>query len=272
MVTDPDHRHMRLRHLALYAQRIGKVFAAPATWARLVRERGWLRPRRRLYPAQPRQGIRASKPNEYWHIDVTIIKLLDGTRTYLHGVIDKFSRRILAWKLALRLEPQTTCQVLMEAAKNLPTGSDAATVVADSGVENVNRAVDDLLGLGQLRRVLAQVEVSFSNSMIGAWSLLTQARLALPAPARYFRSSGKTGRILRRAAQHHPSARRLRGPDAGRNVLWARGRSPQQPWTRPRSRRSINDEPSEAGQLRTRTFQTFACASATRANSQRIRR
>ena len=67
-----------------------------STWARLVRERGWLRPRRRLCPANPREGIRASRPNEYWHLDVTVIKLLDGTRTYLHAAIDNFSRRILA--------------------------------------------------------------------------------------------------------------------------------------------------------------------------------
>ena len=84
-------------------------------------------------------------------------------------LLDNFSRRILAWKLALRLETQTTCQILVEAAKNLPKDGDGATVVADSGVENVNREVDNLLGLGQLRRVLAQVEVSYSNSMIEAW-------------------------------------------------------------------------------------------------------
>jgi hypothetical protein len=42
-------------------------------------------------------------------------------------------------------------------------------VVADSGVENVNSLVDDLLGLARLRRVLAQVEVTFSNSMIEAF-------------------------------------------------------------------------------------------------------
>ena len=46
---------------------------------------------------------------------------------------------------------------------------DGTAVVADSGGENVNHEVDDLLGLGQLRRVLAQVEVGFSNSMIEAW-------------------------------------------------------------------------------------------------------
>jgi hypothetical protein len=94
--------------------------------------------------------------------------LLDGTRTYLHALLDNFSRRILAWKLAPHLEPQTTCQILAEAAKNLPKDGGGATVVADSGVENVNQEVDKLLGLGQLRRVLAQVEVSFSNSLIEA--------------------------------------------------------------------------------------------------------
>jgi transposase InsO family protein len=51
---------------------------------------------------------------------VTIIKLIDGTRTYLHTVIDDFSRRILAWKLAPGLVPGTTCAVLTEAAEQLP--------------------------------------------------------------------------------------------------------------------------------------------------------
>ena len=168
-VADEAHRHISVRGLALLAQRLKKVFASPATWRRLIRERGWRRPRRRVHPAKPTEGLRATKPNEYWHIDVTIIRLLDGSRVYLHAVIDNYSRRILAWKAALRLEPQATCAVLLEAAKNLPADGSPATVVADSGVENVNSEVDALLGLGRLRRVLAQVEVTFSNSMIEAW-------------------------------------------------------------------------------------------------------
>jgi putative transposase len=71
----------------LYAQRIGSVVASPSTWSRLVRECGWRRPRRRVYPAKPKVGIRANAPNELWHIDVTIIKLLDGTRAYLHAAL-----------------------------------------------------------------------------------------------------------------------------------------------------------------------------------------
>jgi transposase InsO family protein len=87
--------------------------------AKLIRQRGWRRPRRRVYPEKPKTGIRAMYPNEYWHIDATIIQFLDGTKAYLHAVIDNFSRRILSWRLAERLEPSTTCEILTVAGKNL---------------------------------------------------------------------------------------------------------------------------------------------------------
>ena len=166
MVTATEYRHMPLRTLSLYAQRAGNVFASATTWAKLVRQRGWRRPRRRVYPAKPKTGIRATHPNEYWHIDVTVIRLVDDTKAYLHAVIDNFSRRILSWRLAQRLDPTTTCEILKEAGKNLDR---TPTVVADSGVENVNAGVDQLMADGVVRRVLAQVEVSFSNSMIEAF-------------------------------------------------------------------------------------------------------
>lgn len=72
MATSMDHRHMPNRALALYAQRIGKVFAAPATWGRLIRDRGWRRPRQRVYPVKPKDGIRAAGSGELLHIDVTV--------------------------------------------------------------------------------------------------------------------------------------------------------------------------------------------------------
>jgi hypothetical protein len=50
-------------------------------------------------------------------------------------VIDNFSRRILAWKLAASLEPGTTCQVLTDAADQLPELDGPATLYADSGIE-----------------------------------------------------------------------------------------------------------------------------------------
>jgi len=65
MVTAAEYRHMPLRALSLYAQRAGAVFASATTWSKLVRLRGWRRPRRRVYPEKPKTGIRAAHPNEY---------------------------------------------------------------------------------------------------------------------------------------------------------------------------------------------------------------
>jgi transposase InsO family protein len=169
MVESNDHQHMSLRALALHAQRIGKVIASPSTWYRLVRMAGWRRPRIRVYPAKPKIGIRAEAPGELLHLDVTIIRLLDGTRAYLHAVIDNYSRRILSWTLEERLGSDGTCRILREAVVELNECPDHAIVLADAGSENVNRDVDILLDGEEWTRALAQVDVTFSNSMIEAF-------------------------------------------------------------------------------------------------------
>ncbi len=52
--------------------------------------------------------------------------------------------------------------------------------MTDAGSENVNRDVDDELGGANLERVLAQIDVTFSNSMIEAfWRSLKNSWLYL---------------------------------------------------------------------------------------------
>ena len=69
-------------------------------------------------------------------MDVTIIKLLDGTKAYLHAVIDNYSRRILSWTLEDRLGSKGTRQILREAIVQLIDRSRVTTSVVDSGSEN----------------------------------------------------------------------------------------------------------------------------------------
>ncbi|MCH7708798.1 MAG: DDE-type integrase/transposase/recombinase [Myxococcales bacterium] len=170
MVTSPDYRHVPTGTLAVLAQRIGRVFASATTWRRLVRERGSRRPRLRVHPAKPKIGIRAEKPNEIWHIDTTIIRLVDGSKAYLHAVIDNFSRRILSWRVAANFDTGNTVAVLLDASQTTRSSKgDPPMVLADGGVENVNRKIDELIESGLLHRVLAMTELRFSNSMIEAW-------------------------------------------------------------------------------------------------------
>ena len=168
MVTSPEYRHVPTSCLVRLAQRLGRVFASSATWHRLVRLHKWRRCRQRVHPAKPKVGIRASRSNEIWHVDTTVIRLLDGSRAYLHAIIDNFSRRILAWNVADSFQPATTAHLLKSAAESM-TASAKPVVLVDGGVENFNSAVDAVLESGDLKRILAQTEITFSNSLIESW-------------------------------------------------------------------------------------------------------
>jgi putative transposase len=84
-------------------------------------------------------------------------------------VIDNFSRRILAWRVAETFAPVNSVAVLLEASRGATPSEATPVVLADAGVENVNAQVDDLITTGVLRRVLAFTELKFSNSIIEAW-------------------------------------------------------------------------------------------------------
>jgi transposase InsO family protein len=168
-VTSTDYRHVPTGTLAVLAQRLGNVSASPSTWYRLVHKYGWRRPRRRVHPAKPKVGLRTTSPDEMWHIDTTVIRLLDGTHAYLHAVIDNFSRRVLAWRVADTFAPVNSVAVLLDASRGAIRSTTAPVVLADAGVENVNAEVDELIETGILRRLLAFTELRFSNSMIEAW-------------------------------------------------------------------------------------------------------
>ena len=103
-----------------------------------------------------------------WHIDTTVIRLLDGTRAYLHAVIDNFSRRILAWRVADTFAPGTSVAVQLEATRGAIPAASTLVVLTDAGAENVNAQVDGLIATGVLRRLLVFTELKFSNSMIEA--------------------------------------------------------------------------------------------------------
>ena len=101
MVTAPEYRHVQTGTLAVLAQRLGTLLASPSTWYRLVRTFGWRRPRLRVHPAKSKIGLRTTRADEMWHIDKTVIRLLDGSRAYLHAVIDNFRAPDIRLELSL---------------------------------------------------------------------------------------------------------------------------------------------------------------------------
>jgi transposase InsO family protein len=129
-------------------------------------------------------GLRTTGADEMWHIDTTVIRLRDGTRAYLHPVIDNFCRRILAWRVADTFAPLNSVAVLLEASRGTTRPAGAPVLLADAGVENVNAQVDELIHTGVLRRLLAFTELKFANSMIKASWRSLKTSIALPPFAR----------------------------------------------------------------------------------------
>jgi putative transposase len=181
-VEAEKYRHMAVQNLALYAQRLGKLFASASTWYKMIQQRGWKRPRKRVHPVNPKEGLRATRPNEHWQVDATVIRLTTGIRIYLQAAIDNFSRRILAWRVSDELSSATTRQLLMEASRHLPRAgpNSGVLVVTDGGSENLGEAGKLLENSNSLRRILAQIDVIFSNSLIEAfWRQLKHTWLFL---------------------------------------------------------------------------------------------
>lgn len=84
-----------------------------------------------MYPQKPKLGIRASKANEIWHIDTSIIRLIDGSRMYLHAAIDNFSRKILGWSVSAQFEAISTDLILLQAIKQISSSKKPPNLIAD---------------------------------------------------------------------------------------------------------------------------------------------
>ena len=168
MSTDKSFSHFSTWSLSWFAKRSGEVCASPSTWSRVIRLYKLNRKQTRVYPAKPKVGIRASKPGQIWHLDLSVIKLTDGTRCYVQAIIDNFSRYVLAWKVAKDYGGLKTKELLISAINTsnelgIPTTPE---VYVDNGSENINSHINSLIASNVIERTIAQTEVDFSNSMI----------------------------------------------------------------------------------------------------------
>jgi hypothetical protein len=116
-----------------------------------------------------------------------------------------------------RFDPLNTRQVLLAAGKHL-VDAGRPLLYADSGVEKVNGEVNATLFSACLDRILAQVEVGFSNSIVEAfWRSPKHQWLFLNSLDTVARSCA--GQILSHRAQHEDATLCIWRADAGRDVL-----------------------------------------------------
>lgn len=116
-------------------------------------------------------GIRASKPFEIIHMDITELRCLDGTKAFISLIVDNFSRTILAAKVSLTKTSEMVLENLTSAidVHHLKNLDFDVSLMVDDGSENKG-AVENFISNGSInmKKVIAFIDVMFSNSMIEA--------------------------------------------------------------------------------------------------------
>ena len=170
---------------------------------RTIFKRQWRRPRVRIHPRPSVVGLRASYPGQYLHIDITVIKLLDGTTAYIQAIIDNFSRLILATcSLRATKTAAETAALIRQARSIVGTDGPGATIIADDGGENTPDNIDVAAALNGRRYVDAHRAGRHPLLELHDRKILVvhEAQLLVHAKARLDHRTAPVRRFLRRTS------------------------------------------------------------------------
>ncbi|MBY0432552.1 MAG: hypothetical protein K2U26_00415 [Cyclobacteriaceae bacterium] len=166
-LLDSRHQYWPISSIAFQGLKDGTLPLSLNTWYKYANRLGLVRPR----PSDRRKkkvvGIRAVAANEIWHADITRFVTADHVAHYIYLVVDNFSRKILSWQVADKVNASIRKQSVAQALKGLSgNNSQAVMLVTDGGPEN---SYIQLAGIKpQLHHTVALVDVMYSNSLIEA--------------------------------------------------------------------------------------------------------
>jgi len=116
-------------------------------------------------------GIRAKKPRQIIHADVSIFRLLDNSKAYIYLIVDNYSRKILGWKISRVYNSSVMFENLKEVYEKyqLEQLRPFCNLLVDDGVENKGAVSKGIINEQMLiNKLIAQKDIVFSNSMIEA--------------------------------------------------------------------------------------------------------
>ena len=181
--SDPAHLHWQEMSVAWHLIHSGKLSAHIATVTRYARLLGLTVSRANPHRSRKRESISADGPNKVRHLDATFVRGVDNSKTAVQLLRDNFSRKIIAWKVASSVSSATTTEVIRSGCSTL-TGVpiEKIDLIVDGGPENNNVEVGALLEQLPLRKLIAQVQVTYSNSMIEATNKTLKYRYLFRMP------------------------------------------------------------------------------------------
>ena len=167
MVEDKQFQYWPISSIAFHALKENILPLSLNTWYKYVHKLGLAR----IRPASRRKkgtvGIRALRPHQLWHADITVFVTADQVKHYIYLVVDNFSRKVLAWMVAGSVRAELRKKTIEDALRSVKESIPSITLITDGGPEN--ELNDFLATLEQpIEHQVALVDIQYSNSLIEA--------------------------------------------------------------------------------------------------------
>jgi putative transposase len=168
MVTNSQFQYWPISSIALFALRKNILPLSLNTWYKYVNKLGLRRPRPGSRRKKNAVSVRAERPHQIWHADITVFVTADQIRHYIYVVIDNYSRKIISWLIADSVKAEYRKNTINVALKFIHQDHPQITLITDGGPENkLQSFLDSLAHSVQHKRAL--VDVHYSNSLIEAF-------------------------------------------------------------------------------------------------------
>jgi putative transposase len=157
ILTDQRFRYWPVNSIAYYALRNNIVNASLATWYNYIHNLGWERPK----PSKKFKygiGIRANRPHQVWHANITKVKCLNGMKYYIYLLMDNYSRFILNYQVSEKVSAKIRMESIQQAYETyIEIPGEDVRLIFDGGIENNKKPYPHW----------RNVETVKSNSIIG---------------------------------------------------------------------------------------------------------
>lgn len=165
MLIDPANQYWPISSIAFESLRNGTLPLSLNTWYKYAKRLGINRPRPTDRGKKSVRGIRASRPNEIWHADITRFITTDQMVHYIYLVVDNFSRKILSWFVADNVSAMIRRQTIDLALKNVKYEDQHIVIITDGGPENSLKDYLETLSVS-ITHQKALIDIRCSNSMV----------------------------------------------------------------------------------------------------------
>ena len=169
MLEDENTVHWPISSVAHHARREGILFISNSTWYKYSNLLGLRRKKPKFARKKGAPGIKATRPNEIWHADVTYFKV--GLQThYIYLLVDNFSRKVISYLVSDVLSAKNRLLTIKNAYENeFNNIEEDLTLLVDGGSENNNNLVENYIHLlPNLTKLRALHDIRFGNTQIEA--------------------------------------------------------------------------------------------------------